>query len=323
MKSPVAAESPARAATNAVAGLLLSARIRAKWLLDGRRLPLTQHHFTLYSIIHRLCIEHLGHFPQLVDCRDYNDRIQWLKLFDQAAEVVRCTDKLGVRDYVRERVGDEHLVRLYQVHDRFAQFDFDALPPAFVLKTNHDSGTVILVRDKASIDRTTATRIEQSLARIYGHENGEWAYVHVPPKVFAEELIAPGNSTPPPDYKFHCVDGKIRWLQFIYDRGHGTKEVIADVNGQPTGIHFDHNMANSTSFSIPPRWNDMKVIAEALASGFRYVRIDMYQWESRIYVGELTFFPMMGCYKGDGQKALGHLLDFDRGNAKPLFAAQA
>ncbi len=131
--------------------ILLSAIIKTKWLNDKRQLPLTPANYELYNIIHRRYWDILHDFPNLINCHDFNDKIQWLKLFDQSPEIVSCVDKILVRDYVRERVGEEYLVKLFQVHDYFSQIDFDALPKSFVIKTNHDAGSVILVRDKSMI----------------------------------------------------------------------------------------------------------------------------------------------------------------------------
>jgi hypothetical protein len=85
----------------------------------------------------------LGEFPDLVNCRDFNDRIQWLKLFDQREEMIGCSDKIQVRDRVRERVGEQYLVPLVGTWNRIEELDPGRLPRSFVLKTNHDSGTVI------------------------------------------------------------------------------------------------------------------------------------------------------------------------------------
>jgi len=296
-----------------ISSLVLEKKIHFKWLNDLRYLPLTEAHCEVYNIIHRLCWRELGEFPNLVNCRDFNDRIQWLKLFDQSLEIVRCSDKVLVRNYVRQRVGERYLVDLYQVCDHFSEIHFDILPKSFVIKTNHDSGTVIIVRDKTKLNRNEVENIiEAALIKPYGWENGEWAYSYVQPKVFVEEIINPESLTPPPDYKFHCVDGRIRWLQFIFDRGQTTKEVIVSPEGHITSIHFDHKMQHSEKFVVPDEWEKIKYIVETLAKGFKYVRVDTYCFNKKIYIGELTFFPLMGCYKGVGQKLLGKLLDFDR-----------
>lgn len=296
----------------------LPLRIELKWRQDKRQLPLNSEHYELYLIIHRLCWQELGEFPNLIDCRDFNDKIQWLKLFDQRPETVICTDKILMRDYVRERVGEEHLVKLYQVHDHFSQINFDLLPNSFVIKTNHDSGTVIQVWEKKNIDfNFIQKQITKSLQKTYGWEKGEWAYAFVRPKVFVEELLSVQKNLSPPDYKFHCANGKIQWLQYIYDRGRSTKECIVTPSGTVIPIHFDHNMEHKESFKIPDKWDEMKSIVEKIADGFKYIRVDCYLVGEKIYIGELTFFPLMGCYKGQGQKILGEYLDFDRGNQKP------
>jgi hypothetical protein len=296
----------------------LTARIELKWCQDKRHLPLTRDHHELYFIIHRFCWYELGDFPNLIDCRDFNDKIQWLKLFDQRSETIQCSDKILMRDYVRERVGEEHIVEIYQVHDHFYQINFDLLPNDFVIKTNHDSGTVIQVWEKKILDfNVIQKQIEKSLQKIYGWEKGEWAYAFVRPKVFVEELLYVQKNLSPPDYKFHCVNGKIQWLQFIYDRGRSTKECIVTPSGIVTSIHFDHNMEHKESFKIPDQWNKMKYIVEKVAEGFKYVRVDCYLVGKKIYIGELTFFPLMGCYKGEGQKVLGKYLNFDRESYNP------
>lgn len=294
-------------------------RMQLKWLQDRRCLPLTTAHRELYDIVHRLCLRELERFPNLVNCPDYNDRIQWLKLFDQSRDIIRCSDKILARDYVKEHVGEQYLVKLYQVHNHYDQIDFDALPDSFVIKTNHDSGTVILVRDKTELDHQAAkAKIEKALKNPYGWLNGEWAYLYITPKVFVEQFIITEDQKPPPDYKFHCADGKVRCLQYISDRGSVTKESIVQLDGKVTSTHFDHNMLHIEEFTVPTTWESMMSVAESLATPFKYVRVDMYSTNQNVYVGEMTFFPMAGCYKGEGQKKIGQLLDFDRTTYKPL-----
>jgi hypothetical protein len=300
--------------------MLLGGSIRAKWQRDKLVLPLTSSHWELYDIIHRLFWRELHDFPNLINCRDFNDRIQWLKLFDQDAQIVRCSDKIAVRDHVRERVGDACLVELYQVHDHFAQIDFASLPNALVIKANHDSGTVILVPDKSKLDRDTAgLRIDGALKRRYGWENGEWAYSWIKPKVLVEELIICGDGlTPPPDFKWHCVEGKVRWLQYDFDRGQDPKRTIVFPDGSVSSLKFSYRKKSWLEFDVPEQWEEMKRIAEAVANGFKYVRVDTYLADGKIYVGELTFYPRMGCVRADGQRELGQLLDFDRTTFKPV-----
>ncbi|MDD3936006.1 ATP-grasp fold amidoligase family protein [Rhodoferax sp.] len=293
--------------------------IKKKWAQDSKRLPLTAAHWELYEIIHRLCLKELGEFPNLVNCRDFNDRIQWLKLFDQDFEIIRCSDKILVRDYVRERVGEKYLVELYQVHDHFDEIDFEALPKSFVIKTNHDSGTVILVRDKTKLDRNSAKqKIKQSLKQAYGWANGEWAYSYVESKVLVEEYINAHSTTPPPDYKFYCIEGKVKFCHYIYDRGFSTKEQTIDPKGNDLKIELYPSFIYGNAFTKPLEWESMISLAEKVGKGFKCVRVDMFLFGKNVYIGEMTFWPMAGHYRGDGQKLLGKLLDFDRTTFKPF-----
>ncbi len=284
-----------------------------KWRSDRRVLPLPVAQYAQYDSIHRLTFKKLGRFPELIDCRDFNDKIQWLKLFDKRKLAVECTDKILMRNYVARRLGPGYTPKLYQTCENFDEIDFEVLPKSFVVKTNHDSGSVFLVSDKNKLNKPAIRMaIQSSLQRCYGHFKGEWAYSYIKPRVLVEEFIAVESKSTPPDYKFHCVDGKVKWLQYIFDRGIGTKEVIIDTEGRVTGIHLDTNMEQSSLFIKPANWEQMKGLVERLAGGWKYIRVDVYNVERGTYVGELTFFPLSGCYLGRGQRELGDLLDFDR-----------
>jgi len=251
-------------------------------------------------------------------CSTFNEKIQWLKLFDQDPEIVRCTDKLTARDYVSNRVGSEFLVKLLQSATSFDEINFDKLPNSFVLKTNHDSGSAVLVPDKSSLDRNAVrSKITTALRRIYGQEKAEWSYAFITPRIVVEQFLSPDGNIPPPDYKFHCVDGKVKFLQYIYDRGVDTKEQILDIDANSLPIHLDVNFKVGSVFRKPAGWDHLIDIAERIATGFKYVRVDLYYIDSKIFFGEMTFFPYGGFYLGKGQALLGRYLDFDRFSTKP------
>jgi hypothetical protein len=293
-------------------------RILCKWFRDKRQLPLSREHWQLYAIIHHLSWDELRDFPNLISPRDFNDRIQWLKLFDQSEEHVRCSDKILVRDYVRERVGDKYLVQLYQTCRAFDEINFDRFPNSFVIKTNHDSGGVILVRDKGKFDKAAAReRIEWSLRQTFGWDYGEWAYAFVKPRVLVEAFIQPEPDATPPDYKFYVVDGVVKFVHYISERGENTKEQTVSPDGDDLATPLYPSFELGDTFEKPSCWDEMKIVAERLGNGFKCVRVDLFQCKERIYAGEMTFWPMFGCYKGEGQKTLGQLLDFDRTTFKP------
>ncbi len=293
--------------------------LRRKWNLDCRYLPLTAAHRELYDNIHRRYRKIFGKFPNLVDCQDLNEQIQWLKLFDQDQEVVRCINKITVRNYVQETVGDQYLVKLYQVHNHFDQIDFDALPDAFVIKANHDSGTVFLVRDKAQLDKPgLKLQIEAALRRPWGWKAGEWGYSYIPPQVLVEEMINSQDHEPPADYKFYCSEGEVKFMRYIYSKEGEREKLTINPDGNELKIKRSSSFKFGSSFNKPQQWNKMIDIAERLSKNFKYVRVDLFCTEEHIYVGELTFWPMAGYSTEDGQKILGSLINFDRTTYKPL-----
>jgi hypothetical protein len=292
--------------------------IAAKWLSDRRSLPLCPQHLPLYQTIHRCYFKVFRRFPDLKSCPSYNDKIQWLKLFDQDRKIIRCTDKLTARDYVRERVGDANLIELLQVADSFDEIDFDRLPRSFVIKATHDCGSVSLIHDKETFDRTAVrSKINAALASIYGQNWGEWQYAFIKPRIIVERFLDPTSKTPPPDYKFHCVDGKVKFVHYIYDRGFETKEQVIDSDAAPIPIQFAPDFKVGTAFQKPAEWNEMRSLAEGIATGFKYARVDLYLVDGKIYFGEISFSPHAGFCQGPGQIHYGRYLDFDRSTTKP------
>lgn len=295
-------------------------RIRNKWRRDKRHLPLTPQHKPLYVNIHRWYWYKLRDFPNLVNCRDFNDRIQWLKLFDQQPLQVACCDKIRLKKYVEERLGPGYVPQTYQVCRRFEDIQFDTLPNAFVIKTNHDSGSVLPVRDKSALSfENERRRINKSLEKSYGWLKGEWAYSFVEPQVFVEQHLAPHLDCLPPDYKFYCISGVFRFCHYISGRGSNTHEQFVDTTGRDMNIGLVPEFKKGRDFRLPECWRDMIHIAQKLATSFKLVRIDMYFVEGKIYVGELTFWPKAGVYQGEDQKIIGQLLDFDRSTFKPTY----
>ena len=147
---------------------------------------------------------------------------------------------------------------------------------------------------------------------------GEWAYAYVQPKVFVEEFINLQSHKPPPDYKFYCVDGKVKFCHYIYDRGFDTKEQTVDPDGNDLATELYPKFKLGADFRKPGQWGEMIHVAEQLSEGFKCVRVDLFCADERVYTGEMTFWPMGGHYKGEGQKKLGQLLDFDRTTYKPF-----
>ena len=274
----------------------------------------------LYFTIQLLYVHTFGKTADLQNPTSYNEKIQWLKLFNQHRSMIDLCDKLKVRNVVAEKVGKEILTKIYQVTDNVEHIDVSALPASFVVKTNHDSGGVFPVEDKSRLKVWLLKNvIHASFSRTYGEKKGEWPYKHITRKVFAEEYLDSGNGSFPSDYKFHCVDGKVKWLQYIYNRGRNTKEFAYGRDFQKLDLHLDHEFSlHDPNLERPQNWDVLVNIAETISEGMKYVRVDLYNIRGKIFFGELTFFPKAGMYPGKDQEQFGAYLNFDRSHVRPL-----
>lgn len=286
-------------------------------------MPLSENHRPLYDAIHKAYWLNQKTVPNIAHGLTFNDKIQWLKLFGQDARMIELTDKLALKKVVDESLGEGYVARTLAQADRYEALEQKGLPPQFVLKANHDSGSVFFVHDKYHFPaRYFQYRLDRAVQRTFGQSGGEWQYWPIRKQVFAEEMLPFDNGAPPPDFKFHCANGQVLWLQYIYDRGRYTKEVITDRDGRVMGLTFDQSMTSVFNFQRPGNWQALVEVAETLSQGFPYVRVDLYNLPGRIVVGEMTFTPKNGMYQSEGNVELGKLLPLDRTNVRELVCAE-
>lgn len=292
-------------------------RLDDKWRADSRALDIDARLQPLHRCIHQYAWDTLQRFPNLITPQNFNDRIHWLMLFDQREVAIQCSDKLGVRDFVAERVGSEYLTTLLGRFDTAAEFTAASLPEHFAAKTTHDSGTVFLSTPGSPVrPADIAEELQSVLNQTYGQEKGEWPYAFVTPRILVEELIqVPGHSWAP-DIKFHCVDGKVAFIHYICDRETEPMEVIMtpDWERLPVRIYFP---VSQSDLPRPHNLQELIRVAEAVAAGFKYLRVDLYSAGDRIIVGETTFFPMSGTYSGYGVYQVHPRMNFDLCTRKP------
>ncbi len=296
---------------DAIGRLNSEQRLDDKWLADSRALDIDERLRPLHRTIHSFAWSELRRFPNLTAPENFNDRIHWLMLFDQRELAIQCSDKKGVRDFVEERVGGEHLTELYACYDTAEQFEASTLPTRCAVKTSHDSGSVFLSTSQSPIQPVDIlAEIRVALATQYGTHNGEWPYALVKPCILVEELLEQPGCRQPPDIKFHCVDGKVAFIHYICDRDSEPQEIIMTPSWEllPVRIYFP---VTSRELPRPANLEELIRVAEAVSAGFKYVRVDLYNLDSRIIVGELTFFPMAGTYSGYGVYQIESRMRFD------------
>lgn len=227
----------------------------------------------------------------------FNEKLQWLKLYNRKPEYTKMVDKYLVRDYVKEKIGEEYLIPLLGVWDDPEKIDFDELPMQFVLKCNHNSGLgMCICKDKNSLDiNKVKEELKKGINQNYYLTSREWPYKDVPRRLIAEKYMVDESGYELKDYKFYCFDGKVKLVMINSDRmsSEKTKANYFDENYQPLDFVWGYENAE-----IPPqkpeKFEEMKYLAEKLSEGITHVRIDFYQTPSGIYFGEITFFDGSG-----------------------------
>ena len=226
----------------------------------------------------------------------YNEKLQWLKLHDRNPLYTTMVDKSAAKDYVAEKIGKEYIIPTLGVWDRFDDIDFTILPNQFVLKCTHDSGGLVICKDKSTLDIVSAKkRIEKSLKRDYYLRGREWPYKNVPKRIIAEKYME-DDSGGLRDYKFYTFNGKTRLLMINTDRGTATKADYFDENFNRLDFRWGYPNSNRV-IQKPKNFELMKELAERLAEDLLHVRVDFYECGGKVYFGELTF------YDGDGFSA--------------------
>lgn len=229
--------------------------------------------------------------------RTFTEKLQWLKLYHKNPEYTKMVDKVTAKDYVASIIGREYIIPTLGVWNNFDEIDFSTLPNQFVLKTNHDSGGVIICTDKSTLDLPKAkAKISQSLKLPYWKQAREYPYKNVQRRVFAEEYMVDESGTELKDYKWFCFNGEPRMLFVASDRQSKTEETKFDFfDTEFNHLELRNGHPNSTkSISKPAGFELMKELAAKLSKGISHVRVDFYDINGKIYFGELTFFHFSG-----------------------------
>ena len=231
----------------------------------------------------------------------FNQKIQFRKLYDNNPLYSICADKYRVREYVKEKIGEEYLIPLYLVTDKLTEEQWEKLPNSFVAKANHNSGPVQIVRDKNKVNKKEIIReLNNQLKLDFGVLSMEKYYSDIPRKIIVEKFLENNGEKDLRDYKFFCFNGKVKYCQLIknrtieetidfYDKNWKLQEFIGLLN--PINPIEKHS---TTVNNKPKNYSLMLELAEKLARDFDFVRVDFYNIDGKIYFGELTFCPASG-----------------------------
>lgn len=273
--------------------------------------------------------------------KTFNEKLQWLKIHDRKDIYTKMVDKYEVKKYVADMIGEECIIPTLGVYNKFDEIDFDKLPKQFVIKCTHDSGGLVVCRDKAKLDKKVAKeKIEKSLRTNYYYHGREWPYKNVQPRILIEKYIDVSKNKDRGinnnkkiaaselqkengllDYKFMCFNGVVKcffldigvigkgtghseeYYRNVYDRGFKLLPVLETRQNYPREV-------------IPPKnFSKMIEIAEKLSKGLPHVRIDLYNIDGKILFGEMTFFHGSGLsnyfYPEEWDRKFGDMIDLN------------
>lgn len=228
----------------------------------------------------------------------YNEKLQWLKLHYKKDIYTKLVDKYEVKGIVASKIGNKHIIPTLGVWDRFEDIDFDELPERFVLKCTHDSGGLVICKDKKGLDyNQTKKKINKSLKRQYFLEHREYPYKNVKPRIIAEQYMVDESGFELKDYKIFCFNGIPRFIEVDFNRFKGHKRNIYSTSWELLPFEIQDPSNPAILHERPICLDEMLSIASNLSSGFPHVRVDLYVVNGQIYFGELTFFHGAGMEK--------------------------
>lgn len=231
-----------------------------------------------------------GRKLDLENPKTFCDKQNWLKLNCQNANYTKLVDKIAVREYVTNILGEDIFFPILGIWDSIRDIKFDSLPEKFVLKCNHDSGSVKIIEDKSKINIDELDEFYKGRMKINPFYTGrEYPYKEVKPRIFAEKYMIPDGVEDINDYKFFCFNGRPEIMFVATDRNSDVKFDFFDMEFNHLDIVNIHPQSGK-SIEKPVSFDRMKEIAAMLSKGMKFVRIDLYEIEGKVYFGEFTFF---------------------------------
>lgn len=228
--------------------------------------------------------------------KTYTEKLQWLKIYDRKDIYTTMVDKFEAKKYIAQKIGAEYVIPLLGVWEDIEEIDFENLPNQFVLKATHDSGGYVICKEKSELDYGyVKKRFKKLLGINYYIGSREWPYKNVKPRVIAEQYMEDKEDGELRDYKFFTFGGVPKVLYITQARG-ADEETVADfydMDFKHLPFTIDHDTAQ-----IPPHppknFELMKSLAAKLSEGTPQLRVDFYEVNGKVYVGEMTFYHCSG-----------------------------
>ena len=234
----------------------------------------------------------------------YSEKLQWLKLHDRNPEYTKMVDKYEVKEYVRKIIGDQYIIPTIGIYNSFDEINFDELPNQFVIKCTHDSGGLIIVKDKTKFDVKNAKKvINKCLKNNFFYAQREWPSKNVKPRIIIEEYMEDAKTSELRDYKFFCFDGVVKALFIASDRNSKSETKFDFFDEKFNHLNFTNGHPNALTQSEKPIQFELMIkLAEKLSHDIPHVRVDFYEVNGNVYFGEMTFYHWSGMTKFDPEE---------------------
>ena len=247
-----------------------------------------------------ICIKFRSAFGRKLNLdspRTFNEKLQWLKLYDRKPIYTTMVDKIEAKRYVASIIGEEYIIPTLGVWERFDDINFDLLPNEFVLKCTHDSGGLVICKNKATFDKKMARKkINKCLKKNFYWMGREWPYKDVKPRIIAEKYLEDNVTHELRDYKFFTFNGVAKTLFIASERQSASEETKFDF----FDMEFKHLLVTNGHPNAdilpekPKTFEKMKILSEKLSANIPHLRVDFYEVNGRVYFGELTFAHWSG-----------------------------
>lgn len=243
--------------------------------------------------------KNVGHWPDLSNPKTFTEKLQWLKIHNRKPEYSIMVDKYLVKDYVANIIGEKYIIPTLATWNSVDDIDLSVLPNQFVLKWNHDSGSVVICKDKKTFDIDKAKRKLAGGQRQNGFWYGrEWPYKSVKPIIIAEKFMQETNSASNDlaDYKFFCFNGEPMYCQVIRDRSTAETIDFYDMKWRLMPFVGLNPVARNGLIPVarPDHLDEMIDICRKLADKAPFTRVDLYVINNKEYFGEITLYPASG-----------------------------
>lgn len=257
----------------------------------------------------------MGERLNLKDPRNFNEKIQWLKVNYRDSRLLQCADKYAVREFVKENGFADTLVPLIGIYDSIDDVDFSGLPEKFAMKCTNGCGSNLICQNKSELDINGIKKEFRKWAKQkIGYTSGEYHYNYIKPRIIVEQNLCGDDGILPLDYKFYCFNGEPHCVCVYADRDPVTQETrrcYFDMDWKPLDYCTERYKTDNSRFSRPQNLEYMIEIARKLSGYFPFVRVDLYEVNGHVYFGELTFTPTGGrgkAYNTECNNLMGELL---------------